>query len=363
MSPSKDSKRLNTVLVIIAALSLLLLMLNYLKHEISREGKELRTNRILETRIVPLLQSRHFNFEISEPLVFTRNYLYGAFRYPHGLDIDFKLRQLNYHLQRYDMEGSYSFEAERQRHTYRIRSRGEQVAMFHLVEKAKNYLGKLAIVLDDFGYNYNAATQGFLAMDKVLNISIIPGHDYSRQIAADAARRGHAVMLHMPMEPFDYAGGEENYILKPGMRIPEVQRRLTSARQSVPNAVAMNNHMGSRATSDEKLMHALANVMLKEDLPFLDSYTYGGSVVEKVFRHYRLPSLKRDIFLDNVNEAEAIRTQIRQAVKIALKHGEAIAIGHDRPVTYEVLEEMLEEIDDAGVELVRITEFFPGDRR
>ena len=134
---------------------------------------------------------------------------------------------------------------------------------------------------------------------------------------------------------------------------------MKAARRSVPNAIAMNNHMGSRATSDEKLMHALANVMLKEDLPFLDSYTYGGSVVEKVFRQYRLPSLKRDVFLDNVNEHEPIRKQLRLAVDVALKYGEAVAIGHDRPVTYEVLKEMVDEIDEAGVELVRVTVLFP----
>jgi len=47
--------------------------------------------------------------------------------------------------------------------------------------------------------------------------------------------------------------------------------------------------------------------------------------------------LARDIFLDNIADIGYIKNQLKKAVKLAKKHGYAIAIGHPHSTTFKAL--------------------------
>jgi len=57
-------------------------------------------------------------------------------------------------------------------------------------------------------------------------------------------------------------------------------------------------------------------------------------------------------FLDDVQEAGAIRRQLELAIHGAKEKGEAIAIGHPHPETLQVLREILPKVQGQGVQLV-----------
>lgn len=75
-----------------------------------------------------------------------------------------------------------------------------------------------------------------------------------------------------------------------------------------------------------------------------------------ILKHLRLPrsttcfSTQRDVFLDNSLDKNLIRTQLKEAVMKAKKHGYAIAIGHPHKNTLEVLRDSKELLE--GVDLV-----------
>ena len=63
-------------------------------------------------------------------------------------------------------------------------------------------------------------------------------------------------MLHLPMEPL----GDEDPgpgALLVDMKNMELNQRLNLALEKFPNFVGINNHMGSRFTSNSKLMEFL----------------------------------------------------------------------------------------------------------
>src|SRR5690606_19610477 len=62
------------------------------------------------------------------------------------------------------------------------------------------------------------------------------------------------------------------------------------------------------------------------------------------------------VFLDHVDDEEAIRRQIRRLMKLALRDGKAVGIGHVRPRTYAALMDMLPELRAAGIRLVPVSE-------
>ena len=210
---------------------------------------------------------------------------------------------------------------------------------------------KLAIILDDVGSDPAAVDQLF-ALHYPLTLSVLPLHQHSAAIAEEAHRRGYQVMLHLPMEAIGNEVSEPRQ-LSVGMTSPQISNDLGGMLGSVPYAVGVNNHQGSLATSNPALMAELMPLLRQRHLFFIDSRTTAATVAFDAAEHDGVPCAFRNVpFLDDVQEAGAIRRQLELAIRGAKEKGEAIAIGHPHPETLQVLREMLPQIQAQGVQLV-----------
>ncbi|MDQ5857831.1 MAG: divergent polysaccharide deacetylase family protein, partial [Acidobacteriota bacterium] len=124
--------------------------------------------------------------------------------------------------------------------------------------------------------------------------------------------------------------------------------------ESVPGAVGVNNHMGSAATADARVMRAVVRVLADRGLFLLDSRTTEASVARRMAEEISLPAVSRRIFLDSVPTAAAIDRSFSELLARARKDGSALAIGHPYPETMAMLERELPKLQEKGVELVRV---------
>jgi uncharacterized protein len=210
---------------------------------------------------------------------------------------------------------------------------------------------KLAIILDDVGSDPSAVDQVF-ALHYPLTLSVLPLHQHSTAIADEAHRRGYQVMLHLPMESIGNEVSEPRQ-LRLGMNSLQVSSDLGGMLSSVPYAVGVNNHQGSLATSNPALMAELMPLLRQRHLFFIDSRTTAATVAFDAAEHDGVPCAYRNVpFLDDVQEASAIRRQLELAIHGAKEKGEAIAIGHPHNETLQVLREMLPQVQAQGVQLV-----------
>jgi polysaccharide deacetylase 2 family uncharacterized protein YibQ len=210
---------------------------------------------------------------------------------------------------------------------------------------------RLAIILDDVGGSDSSINEIF-SLPSQLTLSILPHHAGSSEIAEEAHRRGYEVMLHLPMESLANESAESEE-LRPGMSSQELSRVLDAMLGTVPHAVGVNNHQGSRATSDPKLMKELMPLLLRHHLFFIDSRTTAATIAYEVAQQNGVRSGFRNVpFLDDVPQPTAIRQQLERAIHGAKEKGEAIVIGHPHPETLEVLRQVLPELPAQGIELV-----------
>jgi polysaccharide deacetylase 2 family uncharacterized protein YibQ len=210
---------------------------------------------------------------------------------------------------------------------------------------------KLAIILDDVGSDPSAVDQVF-ALHYPLTLSVLPLHQHSTAIAEEAHRHGYEVMLHLPMESIGNKVSEPRQ-LRLGMNSLQVSNHLGGMLSSVPYAVGVNNHQGSLATSNPALMAELMPLLRQRHLFFIDSRTTAATVAFDAAEHNGVPCAYRNVpFLDDVQEASAIRRQLELAIHGAKEKGEAIAIGHPHNETLQVLREMLPQVQAQGVQLV-----------
>ena len=217
-----------------------------------------------------------------------------------------------------------------------------------------NHLPRLAIIIDDVGSDPAAADEIFV-LSYPLTLSVLPNHPHSTQIAEEAHRRGYQVMLHLPMESQANEAPEAQE-LRIGMNTTDVARTLDEMLRSVPYAKGVNNHQGSRATSDPHLMAELMPLLRVRNLFFVDSRTTSATVAYDAAERDGVRSAFRNVpFLDDVQQEAAIRHQLELAIRGAQEKGEAIVIGHPHPETLRVLREVLPHVQSQSVQLVYVS--------
>ena len=209
-------------------------------------------------------------------------------------------------------------------------------------------LGVIVLVIDDFGYRNDNISDGFLNLNIPITCAIIPGHTASKKFAEKAVSYGKEVIIHMPMESENYSPGEDEYKLLTSMTSELLENKLIQAFESLPEAIGMNNHQGSKATSDSKTMTVLASVLKDRGKYFIDSRTSSLTIGEKTMISFGVPTARRNIFLDNNNDLDKIEEQMNKLANSAKKNGVAVGLGHARKNTLSVLEKIVPDLLDKG---------------
>jgi len=217
--------------------------------------------------------------------------------------------------------------------------------------KEKNRLstGDIAIIIDDVGWNRGLLSQ-LSSIQFPLTLAVLPNTPYGEEIAQKAYNSPkHQVILHIPLEPLDAKKiGKEDF-LRLSMDDKEIRIKMDGyLKKFEPYIVGVNNHMGSAFTVSEEKMQVLLHELKKRDLFFVDSLTNSASCGYAKAKQIGIPFTSRDIFLDNVNDAEEIAENIEKMKKIAAKEGSVVAIGHDRPLTIQALKKYLPQLAEEG---------------
>jgi len=201
------------------------------------------------------------------------------------------------------------------------------------------YAGKLAIVIDDFGYRPHQENQ-VLALPSDVSVAVLPDAPHAREMATKAHNAGHEVLIHLPMAPLSKQPLEKN-TLRPEMSSSEIEHIIREAVNKVPYAVGLNNHMGSAMTSSLFGMQKVMQALDQYNLYFLDSMTIGNSQSMRAAAGTKVKVIKRKVFLDDTQNEADIRFQFNRAVALARRNGSAIAIGHPHPTTVRVLQQVI----------------------
>ena len=227
----------------------------------------------------------------------------------------------------------------------------------NVIKEKKEFtkLGKIAIVIDDFGYRNDVISDGFLALDASLTYAIIPGHNYSTSFGEKASNAGYEVIVHMPMENTGKTYGEEKFVLMTDMDSETIKRRIKNALSQIPTAVGINNHQGSKASADQHVISSIAEAIKDKDLFFLDSRTTVETIIFTTMELFGVPTAKRNIFLDNDDDEIKIKIQLEKLAKKAEKDGSAIGIGHVKSKTLNVLKEEIPKLKAKGFEFVFVS--------
>lgn len=211
---------------------------------------------------------------------------------------------------------------------------------------------RLSIIIDDVGTRSQVAAIKSLKLP--LTMSFLPPSK-DRPNTPKLAEKENFYMIHLPMEAQNFSAEEPNTL-----RVDDSQSMISSRIREIkklfPRVSYINNHTGSKFTSDEVAMNRLILALNDNKIHFLDSRTTAETKAPKVLKNFGLEYIARDVFLDHHMEKEYVLKQIKKAIKIAKTHGTAVAIGHPHKNTLQAIYESKKLFKD--VELIYINKIF-----
>ena len=215
------------------------------------------------------------------------------------------------------------------------------------------YKPRLVIIIDDVAYKHQA--DAIKAVNLKLTPSFFPATSAHPETPV-LARRFSFYMIHLPMQALGGFKGAEIGTLTVDDDYEKIAKKLQSIKRDFPNLKYINNHTGSRFTSDAAAMDRMMRAMWDENLIFVDSKTTSPTKVYGAAKKYSMPYIARDVFLDHDGSKAAVRKQLKYAIELAKKRSYAIAIGHPHKNTLEVLQESAKLLQE--VEVVYLKDLF-----
>lgn len=164
------------------------------------------------------------------------------------------------------------------------------------IDQQNQWQKRVAVIIDDLGNNMKG-TEEILNLPVKITVAVMPFLPTTKRDAMEAHKRGHDVIVHLPMEPKQ---GKPEWLgpgaIKANMTDEEVRAKVTAAIKDVPYAIGMNNHMGSKITSDKRIMSIVLDVCKEHGLFFVDSRTNYRSVVPELAAKKGMPPVRNDVF-------------------------------------------------------------------
>ena len=234
------------------------------------------------------------------------------------------------------------------KHEFRGTKKPPEPKVRKVVKGRKTSKAKLAIIFDDV--SFKGDVKHIKGLGIPVTMSFLPPTKIHPNSAKLASKESY-YMVHLPMEAMNFHSPEKFTLLTTDSK-ETIVKRIKQVKEWFPNVRYINNHTGSKFTSDLEAMNKLIFALRLEKIGFIDSRTTAQTVAEKVMKRYKMPYYTRDVFLDHEDDVSAIKKQIKKAIKRAKKYGTCIAICHPHTATLQALRESKELLNE--VQLVRI---------
>jgi uncharacterized protein len=216
---------------------------------------------------------------------------------------------------------------------------------------------RIAIIIDDLGYELDAG-QRAVNLPGPVACAVLPSTPRARELARAAHAAGKEVLLHLPLQSEIDGIEQEPGVIRLDTTREQFARIFAESFESVPFAIGVNSHRGSLLTRHPGHMAWLMEeISARGHLLFVDSYTTHQSVALRLARESGIPSVRRDVFLDDDRDEDSIAREFDRLKRLARARGLAIGIGHPHPETLAFLERELPGLRDQGFMLVSVSEY------
>jgi polysaccharide deacetylase 2 family uncharacterized protein YibQ len=195
---------------------------------------------------------------------------------------------------------------------------------------------KIALVVTGLGVSAKATAAAIAGLPPAVTLAFAPYAGDVQRWVSEARRRGHEVLLEVPMEPYDFPDSDPGpHTLRIGAPEDANIERLTWAMTRFSGYVGVTNLLGGRFLADTDSLEPVMTFVSRRGLLFFDSGSGGRSAVPEVASQLGAPFAQSAVTIDAIQTGMEIDQRLSELETRARASGSAAGTGFLYPLTVE----------------------------
>lgn len=215
---------------------------------------------------------------------------------------------------------------------------------------------RVAIVVGGLAVSQTGTQSAIEKLPAEVTLAFASGGNSIDRWMQEARRKGHEILMQVPLEPFDYPN------IDPGRNTLTVDAepeenldRLHRTLARTTNYTGVMNYMGGRFVGERATMSVLMDELARRGLMYLDDGSSARSQAEELAKSFRAPFAAADIPLDQVRDRGEVLRKLDEVERTARANGFAVGIGSAFDVTVDAVAQWAAEARMRGIEIVPIS--------
>jgi polysaccharide deacetylase 2 family uncharacterized protein YibQ len=220
-----------------------------------------------------------------------------------------------------------------------------------------SHTAKMAIFIEDFGFQADQTTVEYLSFTEPLTIGLIPEKKLTTWTAQIANEYHKEIIIMLPMEPVSAKYSKQSGAVVM-VHYPEdkIQKIITESMELIPHFSGLTNYFGARVVDDSRVMSLLFSEINSKQAYFLYNPQSRSSSAESVAKKNNVPFKSVDVYIGNKSSVAALQDTLRRCAMFAQKTGDVIISSKPTTAFINALKNELPVLKQNGVRLVYISE-------
>jgi polysaccharide deacetylase 2 family uncharacterized protein YibQ len=212
---------------------------------------------------------------------------------------------------------------------------------------------KIAIVVSGLGISAKATAAAITALPPGITLAFAPYADDVQRWVGEARKRGHEVLLEVPMEPYDFPDSDPGpHTLRTGTGEDSNIDRLTWSLTRFTGYAGVTNLLGGRFMADQASLEPVMTFMARRGLVFFDSGSATRSAAPDVAKSINAPFVQSATNVDAIQTGMEIDQRLSELEARARLNGSASGSAFLYPITIERLAAWAKGLPGRGFVLV-----------
>ncbi len=195
---------------------------------------------------------------------------------------------------------------------------------------------RIAIVVGGLGISAKATALAIANLPPAVTLSFAPYSNDVQRWVGEARRRGHEVLLEVPMEPYDFPDSDPGpHTLRAGTGEDSNIDRLSWSLTRFTGYAGVTNLLGGRFMADSSALEPVMTFLARRGLVFFDSGSATRSAAPDVAKQIGAPFVQSAANIDAIQTGMEIDQRLSELEARARLNGFAAGSGLLYPVTID----------------------------
>ena len=219
---------------------------------------------------------------------------------------------------------------------------------------------KIAIVVSGLGISAKATAAALATLPPGITLAFAPYADDVQRWVSEARKRGHEVLLEIPMEPYDFPDSDPGpHTLRTGTGEDSNIDRLTWSLTRFTGYAGVTNLLGGRFMADQASLEPVMTFLARRGLVFFDSGSATRSAAPDVAQRTGAPFVQSATNVDAIQTGMEIDQRLSELEARARLNGSAAGSAFLYPITIERLAAWAHGLPGRGFVLVPASAIVP----